>query len=65
MGDTVQVDKQELQSLLVDVLAGGPGHLTHPMSIWNKAKRMWDFLESGERVSEAKSWDEKSETWVL
>lgn len=65
MGDAVQVDKQELHSLLTDIIASDPNHTTHSMSIWNKARRMLAFIERGEQVSEARSWNHDSQTWVM
>jgi hypothetical protein len=65
MERTAQIDQQELHSLLTDVIASDPGYVTHPMSLWNKARRMLAKLEHGDDVSSARSWNPEIQEWVL
>ena len=65
MAGLAAIDPQELHGLLMDVIAGDPGFVTHPMSIWNKARRMLAKLERDEDISCARSWCDERQSWVL
>ena len=56
---------QEIISLLKAYLEDEPLWVTHCMSVWNRARRMIIKMETGEIISEAKSYDKESQSWVL
>ena len=59
-------DIGDLKQFMLDVLEHGePNHVTHQMSIWNRARRFLTLLETGERISEAMSWNAEKNEWIL
>ena len=59
-------DLENMKQLLSQVVeCGEPNYTTHPMSIWNRSRRMLAFLETGERISEALSWSRNENRWIL
>lgn len=56
---------QEIISILKGYLEDEPLWVTHSMSLWNRARRMIIKMETGEEISDARSWDKETQSWVL
>lgn len=57
--------EQETLATLKQVLNLEPKWVTHPMSVWNRARRLIVLLETGEEISMAKSYDADTRQWKL
>ena len=42
-----------------------PHWVTHPQSCWNRARRQLIELETGVIISDARSYDKDTDSWVL
>jgi hypothetical protein len=42
-----------------------PDWVTHPQSVWNRARRLILKHEKGEDISEARSYDKKAGIWIM
>lgn len=55
----------EILAILKGYLEEEPNWKTHPMSIWNRARRMIVEMETGEKISTARSFNKDTGEWEL
>lgn len=60
-----EVDPEGTIALIDAFLAVAPDHVTHCMSAWNRARRLKHYLETGDEVDQALSWDQQTGMWVF
>lgn len=60
-----EVDPEGTIALIDALLAVAPHHVTHCMSAWNRARRLKHYLETGDEVDQALSWDQHTGMWVF
>lgn len=56
---------EDVVRLIDALLLGEPGYVTHPMSIWNQARRIKLRIEKKEKIPSSHSYDRKTGTWIL
>lgn len=57
--------EQAVKLLKEYVTENEPDYLTHSQSFWNRARRIITLHETGEAISEAKSFNYKTGEWVF
>lgn len=57
--------EKEALDILKQALEFEPKWVTHPMSLWNRARRLITLVETGEVLSDAKSYDAKADEWRI